>query len=137
MFGCFGGQLNLTDGRYVYMRAPRIKEMPKHYTLAGIHSLRQRIFSEDNKPTLSIREPFSFTKGMPVMEVGNMPNSYQTIQNTYEDMLFYLENDPAQNHPFRNADVEARFCREASRLFKQLDAPAAMYDYYGLSNEEE
>src|SRR5690606_6929986 len=72
LFGAFGGHVNITDGRYVYMRAPLSPDMPIYeYTLMPTH-IRTR-FSVEELQTAELAEPFDFTKGCPVLKMAGRP----------------------------------------------------------------
>ena len=61
LFGLFGAHVNVTDGRYVYMRAPaRPDNAPLHnYTVMPTHM--RGMFSIDELKTTQLAEPFEFT----------------------------------------------------------------------------
>src|SRR5690606_23108258 len=73
IFGMHGGHLNVTDGRYVYMRAPvHADNRPLFdYTLMPTH-MRNR-FDVSELQDIELAEPFSFTKGCRVMRIAGRP----------------------------------------------------------------
>ena len=62
IFGIFGGHVNVTDGRYVYMRAPTEANQPLNIYTLQVNRLRH----VEKRPALTLSEPLSFTKNMPV-----------------------------------------------------------------------
>ena len=63
LFGTFGGHVNVTDGRYVYMRGPAGANQPLYeYTLMPTHM--RRLFSVEEMRTMTTVPPFRFTKGL-------------------------------------------------------------------------
>ncbi len=131
IFGVFGGQLNVTDGRYVYMRSPRKAYPPTCYTLAGLHFSRNLIMSDDNPLKIELHPGFDFTKG-PLLKVDNLDNNFQLRQAEEPDMLFDLQSDPGQLSPIKDAAVEERMCRLIVDKMKELDAPPELYAHFGL-----
>lgn len=69
MFGVFSGHVNVTDGRYVYMRAalPGREDDIVNYTLMPI-KMNSR-YPVDEMRTLSLAPPFRFTKGLQVLRI--------------------------------------------------------------------
>lgn len=65
MFGSFGGVLSVTDGRYIYMIAPKENFPVRDYTLTT-NQMRDRMSPEMLRDA-TLHEPFSFTKGCPVL----------------------------------------------------------------------
>ena len=66
VFGYHGSQVDVTDGRYVYMHAAEHPEIPAYeYTLMPTHM--RCMFQPEELAGMELAEPFSFTKGCKVM----------------------------------------------------------------------
>jgi len=128
LFGVHGSHVNLTDGRYVYMRGPIESNQPLHeYTLMPNH-MRWR-FGVEELQDLALAEPFSFTKGCRTLKIaGRMPPRVIKM----ESMLFDLANDPDQEDPIANPAVEAQLVEQMVQLMKANDAPAEQFTRLGL-----
>jgi hypothetical protein len=134
LFGIFGGHVNVTDGRYVYMRGPTsAKNEPLYeYTLMPAHM--RNLFSPEELRDAEMAAPFSFTKGAPVMRIPAMqPENRDLVARELQTMLFDLENDPDQEHPLDDPEVEARMVAHLVRLMQESDAPEEQYLRLGLS----
>ncbi len=131
-FGLFGGQLNITDGRYVYMRAPRKSGSPDAYTMAGLHFMRRRIQEGTSPYRISVGREFSFSKGYPLFRIGNMGNDFQTVQRDFGDLLFDLSEDPGQNRPLDLPEIEEKMRQSLKDWMVKMDAPEELYEFYGL-----
>ena len=131
IFGVHGGHVNCTDGRYVYMRAPVSpnNEPLYEYTLMPNH-MRTR-FGVEELQDIQLAEPFSFTKGCRLIKVEG--KSWRMGQ-TYKTMLFDLENDPAQENPIDDPDVEARMIEHIIQLMTENDAPPEQFIRLGLKS---
>jgi len=109
IFGIHGGPINITDGRYVYMRSVRKEEgteaPAREYTLMPMHM--NRLFSTDELKTARLSPGFSFTKGCPVLEIPTVP--WARAGKLEEDLLFDLTVDPEESAPIRDAATEHRF----------------------------
>ena len=129
LYGLFGAHVNCTDGRYVYMRAPVDPDnMPLfNYTLMPTHM--QNMFRANELQNATLAEPFSFTKGCPVLRTPAWPWG---TQHRFGTMLFDLESDPGQLSPITDPAVEDRMTRLMVDLMKRNDAPKEQYVRLGL-----
>ncbi|MBC9727264.1 sulfatase [Streptomyces sp. TRM68367] len=129
LFGAFGGHVSVTDGRYVYMRAPATpgnRPLLEH-TLMPTH-MRGRFAPEELRGA-ELAEPFSFTKGVPTLRVDGWtfmdPHAFGTL-------LFDLEADPDQQRPLADDDLERRMATLLVQLIRANDAPPSQYERLGL-----
>ena len=130
IYGMFGAHVNLTDGRYVYMRAPDGSNEPLHqYTLMPTHM--RTPFTARELSGMKWHEGFSFTKGCPVMQIPAMSRDVEHLFNT---MLFDLESDPGQLNPIRNEEVEKRLESRLKDALEWNDAPAEQLERLGLGS---
>ena len=129
IFGTHGGHLNVTDGRYVYMRAPvHDDNKPLYeYTLMPTH-MRMR-FGVEELQEIALADPFTFTKGCRVMRI---PARSWAAPHQYGTQLFDVENDPHQTQPIEDPAVEARMIQLMVQLLQQNDAPLEQYVRMGL-----
>jgi arylsulfatase A-like enzyme len=133
LFGVHGGHVNVTDGRYVYMRAPvRSDNTPLYeYTLMPTH-MRGR-FGVDELQDIQLAEPFSFTQGCRTMKI-----AARTYVSTYANphffgtLLFDLETDPGQMNPLADEEIEQHMIRLLVKLMQENDAPLEQYERLGL-----
>ena len=124
LFGAFGGHVNVTDGRYVYMRAPVQNNQPLfEYTLMPTH-IRSR-FSVEELHTAVLADPFAFTKNCRLLKIAGHPwaNSHLTAT-----LLFDLANDSGQQHPLDNPPIETVMIDHLLRLMKETDAPPEQFE---------
>lgn len=130
IMGYFGGPVNITDGRYLLMRAPVDVDLPIYeYTLMPTHMNTR--FSVDEMRRARLAEPFEFTKGCPVLQIP--PKSIFNAGKLKTDLLFDLQEDPEQKSPIHDAAVHNRLTAALKTQFDLLDAPEAQYVRYGLS----
>lgn len=136
LFGLHGAQVNVTDGRYVYMRGPARQDVPVcQYTLMPTHM--SRMFSVEELQDTQLAGPFSFTKGCRVMKIQSSWQAAGQKQPWLRDearqtLLFDLAADPKQQHPLQDPAVEKRMIDHLVRLMKECDAPPEQYDRLGL-----
>ncbi|MGW5867850.1 sulfatase [Streptomyces sp. NPDC055239] len=132
LFGIHGGHVNITDGRYVYMRAPASPDNSPLYehTLMPTH-MRGR-FSPAELAGAELTEPFFFTKGVPTLRTRG-----RTFFNPYRHgtLLFDLETDPGQGTPLVDDAAELRMATLMVELMRATDAPPSQYERLGLPAE--
>ena len=92
LFGMFGGHVNVTDGRYVYMRAPgqraeRARSTSTRSCRRTCAAVRPR--GAGRHP---LAEPFGFTKGCRTLKI---PGRAWPGTGTFETLLFDLASTPA------------------------------------------
>ncbi len=129
LFGTFGGHVSVTDGRYVYMRAsatPENQPLIEH-TLMPTHM--RGFFHPQVLEQASLAEPFSFTKGMPVLAV---PGEAFGSPWVFGSLLFDLHTDPDQETPLRDPELERRMATLLRDLLVSSDAPASQFARLGL-----
>lgn len=138
LFGYFGKQMNITDGRHVYIRNTVDRTVPLYeYTLMPLR-MSWRMGSELESTELA--GPFGFTKGMGVLKIrAGAPDSVgdDRAASAYGSMLFDLESDPGQERPLDDPALEAELAREMTRLMIGSEAPSELYDRMGLAKEKE
>jgi len=137
LFGIHGGHVNITDGNYVYMRAPaRPDNQPLYnYTLMPTH-MRSR-FSVGELQELELAPPFAFTKGCRTLKIQStsVDKSKGHIEATayrFGTLLYDLRQDPTQDQPIRDQEVESRMCAGMKSIMMQHDAPSEQYIRLGL-----
>jgi arylsulfatase A-like enzyme len=129
LYGMHGAQVNITDGRTVYMRAPVEPDSADlyHYTLMpGNMNDRERI--EVLQKTEFV-EPFSFSKGCPLIRYPRKPrwDCYE-----YGNLLFDLESDPHQEKPLSDPELEAKMVEALRVKMRECEAPEEQYKRLGL-----
>lgn len=134
IFGIHGAHVCVTDGKYVYMRAPVEQEnkplyeytwMPTH--MAGFFDKKELLSAEMTKGT-------EYTGGIPVprMETECYIPAYH-----YGNLLFDVESDPLQETPIYDDKIEKRLCDRLVEQMKREDAPAEQYVRLGLGERKE
>lgn len=131
LFGIHGGHVNCTDGRYVYMRAPRNSSNEPLYNYTVMPGHMRSPFSVEELAGAELAPPFSFTKGVPLLKVkpGGAPWLDAAAFGT---MLFDIEADPAQREPIDDPQTERRLRRRMVELMRENDAPPEQYRRLGL-----
>lgn len=129
IFGYTNHYLNVTDGRYVYMRAndPDYHGPLWDYTLdpANMNSC----FPLEKLRTAEPVDPLSFSKGVPLMRYATEP--LHEITASHGTLLYDLHNDPEQENPLIDSEVESQMTDHAKRIMAEIEAPGTQYERVG------
>ena len=135
IFGTHGAHVNITDGRYIYMRGPtNLFNKPLYdYTLMPTHM--RGFFSINELKTIELSDPFSFTKGTKLIRT----DARSTFINPYifGSLLFDLQNDPHQEHPLIDSEVEKKMIKALVKEMKENDSPVEQFERLGIPYEGE
>ena len=130
LYGQHGAHVNVTDGRYVYMRAPVDGNAPLYdYTLMPTHM--RNPFTPKELADIQLAEPFPFTKGCRTMKI--KARGSQFAEPPFRTMLFDLEADPSQENPIEAPDIERRMIDLLGKLMRENEAPPEQFKRLGLT----
>jgi arylsulfatase A-like enzyme len=133
LFGIFGGHVNVTDGRWIYMRAPSKEENKPLFNYTHMPAHMKRCFSVDEMRTTELHPGFSFTKGCPVMKIDPDPKKessgvIKTRPQDFGTLLYDVIEDPQQQEPVDNEAKEKEMKSLLVKLMKESDAPPEQYE---------
>ena len=137
LFGQHGIHVNITDGRYVYMRCPMPDKEQELFNYVVEPTSYPGAITVEELKTAVLHEGFSFTKGCPMLRIkggygirtlGFPPRSLME----YGTLLYDTETDPGQEHPLEDKATEERMLRNMVRTMKENDAPDEQYVRLGL-----
>lgn len=132
LFGIFGGHVNVTDGRYVYMRScadPSNGPLFEH-TLMPTH-MASRFTPAELRDT-ELVGPFGFTKGVPLLRT---QGSSFGSPAAYGTLLWDLETDPRQENPLVDDEVESRLLQLLVEAMVENEAPPSQFERMGLPSD--
>lgn len=130
IFGMHGGHVNVTDGRYVYMRAPVNEGGGPLYNYTLMPTDMRDMWAPARFQQVELAPPFRFTKGCPLLKVpasGAWSRAWE-----WGTRLYDTANDPSQEHPLQDPALEARMTEHLTGLMRACDAPAEQFERLGL-----
>lgn len=129
LYGMHGGQVNCTDGKYTYMRAPINPDNQPLYNYTIMPTHMRGVFSIEELKSAEFVTPFSFTKGCKVMRTLS-----KTRANSHEfsTLLFDIEKDPKQENPIQNPKIEKLMLEKMIILMKENDTPLEQFERLGI-----
>jgi hypothetical protein len=135
LFGMHSLHMNVTDGRYVYMRAPVYMDTCPVYNYTLMPTHMRKMFTVEELQDITLSEPFDFSKGCRLLKVKapqGMPWG-EPMEKPDQTMLFDLKKDPGQEAPIQDREVEKRMIEHMVQLMRASDAPAELYERFGLT----
>lgn len=129
MFGIFGGHVNITDGRYVYMKAPDTTENSPLYEYTDMPCHMNQPFKPMELSQAELVEGFPHMKGCRCLKI---PASQQNNCYWFNNRLYDLDADPEQKTPVRNPREELRLLRLMRDMMVQNEAPSEQFIRLGI-----
>lgn len=132
LFGFFGEGVNITDGRYVYMRAPVGQDnAPLNvYTLVP-NDMYSRFSVERLRQAETVRPDWAFLKGCPILKV---PGASRNRVRPERHLLYDLHKDPDQGEVCSDEKQAEVMKNHLERMLAESDAPDDQYERLGLKN---
>ncbi|MNW29213.1 Arylsulfatase [compost metagenome] len=129
LFGVNGGHVSIYDGRYLYMRgSARPDNGPLINQTLAVTRMRG-FFDNQSLSQIKLIEGNRFSNGMPVLQlsVPNYINSYQIGH-----LLFDMQQDPNQEHPLQEPELERQMIEKLIQKMKEIAAPEEEFERLGL-----
>jgi arylsulfatase A-like enzyme len=133
LFGMHGGHVNVTDGRYVYMRAPAHTANGPLYNYTHMPTHMRHTFTVEEMRTATMAPPFSFTRQCPVMKIDSL-KGIRANSHSFGDLLFDNLEDPKQEHPIDTPAIVDRMTGLLVNEMRKNDAPAEQFVRLGLES---
>jgi arylsulfatase A-like enzyme len=133
IFGDHGLQVNVTDGRYVYMRAPATADNQPLFDYTLMAARMRTLFTlPEISAGLELAGPFGFTKGCRVLKMRTPSKRPDLHPERFRTRLYDVASDPKQQRPIEDATIEKRMLAHLVRVMKKCEAPAEQYERLGL-----
>lgn len=129
IFGTNGGHVSVSNGRYVYMRAS-VRADNGPVTIQTLDYSQMRGFLPKKAlDTLRLKPGNRFTNQYPYTEIETT-----TYIDSYSigHLLFDLAEDPKQEHPLENPQLEKEMMEKLVQMMQKIEAPHSEYLRLGL-----
>lgn len=128
LYGYFGKDVNMTDGRHTYCRQPLEDSTLYH------HTLMPRGFSDflgrEQLATAECGVFLSTAHGVPHLRMECTSNRHADAPDF--NPIYDLHGDPGQMSPIRDEALEAKLAERMKALLQYHDAPECQYTRLGL-----
>ena len=130
VFGMHGAHVNITDGRYVYMRAPQNTDNKPLYQYTLMPTHMRSHFAVDDFAHMQLAAPFSFQKGAQTMRIKN--TTWVSRDRQFDTMLWDIHADPHQTEELADLEIEERLKATMVEHMKKADTPLEQFERLGL-----
>ena len=128
LYGYFGKDINMTDGRYTYCRQPLPESVVHHHT-AMPRSVDDFIVPE-KMAGAEMGVFLKSSRGIPHYRM-TVPSRRHADCPDY-NLIYDLAEDPGQTDPLRDEALEERLAAMMHRKLVEAGAPECQYDRMGL-----
>ncbi len=134
LFGVFGEQVCITDGRYVYMRYPATRDNAplSMYTLMP-NNMFARFSPQLIKESETVRPKWEFTKGCPLLKTPGRPRNTLFFD---KHSLYDLDASPTQEMKCEDLREIERMEALLIRALRESDAPGEQFVRLGLDSRK-
>ncbi len=129
LFGYFGKDIYVADGRYVYCRQPIRGSIVHHHT-ANLSEFGPAVM---DPARIEMGCFLSSSKGIPHFRIRkeSTPHADAPDYNPLYDVL----NDPGQTEPLHDRNLESTFESVLHRKLNEYDAPECQFSRFGLQDK--
>lgn len=132
LYGYFGKDINLFDGRYSYCRQPMDGSVVYHHTL-----MPRNTTDFIDRERLAEAEYGYFIKNNYEISQLRMPKLSHRHRNAPDYHIIYdIQKDSDQKIPIHDVDLERMLEEKMTKLMKQYDAPECQFERTGLNLRE-
>lgn len=132
LYGYFGKDINLFDGRYSYCRQPKDDSIVYHHTLMP-RSIKD-FLDEDMLKKAEFGHFLKPDTGIPQMRLARMSHRHKNAPDG--NLIYDVKEDPKQSRPIKDKELEARLAEKMTALLEKYDAPDCQYERTGLNRKE-
>lgn len=134
LYGVHGGQVNVYDGRYVYMRGSRDKDQPVYHQTLMPTNMRG-FFSKEELNEARLIDGGRYSNHTKVLEVPTKHSIGSFV--SYPDMLYDKKNDPDQEMNIHDPELVKDMTAKLVRAMKDADAPDWQFIRLGIDTFKE
>ena len=132
LFGVYGGHVNITDGRYVYMKAPAMPENGPLYSYTLMPCHMRNMFSAEELRQVELVDGFPHMKECRVMKI---PQRGSDRAYGFGNLLYDLQTDPFQQSPIHYEETEKRLTEQIKERMEENEAPEEQYIRLGIKGQ--
>ena len=138
LYGVMGGQVNVTDGRYVYMRGHVTEDNTPLYDYTLMPTHMRSLFAPRELQQWDKFSGFSFLKGCGVMKIPtrtpkvNLSDDNPFGRGKRATLLFDVQADPGQTTPLDDPEIESSMIKLMIREMARNECPEEQYERLGL-----
>ncbi len=130
LYGVHGGQVNVYDGKYVYMRSATSTEA-KAYHMTWMPTNMRGFLTKEELNGAELVNGGRYTHGNIVAKIPAAHTMGSMFR--WPDMLYNKKEDPSQTHNITDEKLVAVMTEKLVKAMKEADAPDWQFERLGLS----
>jgi arylsulfatase A-like enzyme len=133
MFGYHGMAVNVTDGEYTYMRAPKSLDNDPCYSYTAMPTTFRSYIGINDAALIEAGRYLPRTD-FPVFRIplSRKGEPFSGTRQVRESLLFNIKQDYAQQYPIHDEAVKQRMTQLLRECMSKADAPLEQYSRLGL-----
>ncbi len=132
LFGVHGGQVNLFDGNYVYMKSA-VENKPL-YNMTLMPTLMRGFISSEAIDQAELVDGGKYSHGHKVLQIPSKP--FIPVKLTYLDAIYDLKKDAKQEVNIINDDLKKKYDLKLKEAMMKADAPEWQMERMGFSSQQ-
>ena len=142
IYGMFGRQVNLCDGRYTYFRSAVRPDNTPLSVYTAMPSTINHYWDPEHLSDIRLIEAGRFLSwtDYPVFKIPNTITQLSDFSHDFKqrdeivahNLLYDLESDPGQEHPLADLDLEQAVCRKLRQVMIAHDSPPEQFERLGI-----
>ncbi len=133
LFGFHASHVAVTDGEYVYFRAPLAGREKQSYEYTLMPTRMRQMFDVRELQKAELVPPLPNSKGCPVLRIPGHGSFISPVN--FGTKLFRVSEDPRQKEPIADGETEARMAKLLKETMEKYDAPIEQFGRLGLDIE--
>ncbi|HAE15034.1 MAG TPA: sulfatase [Erysipelotrichaceae bacterium] len=129
LYGLHGGQVNVYDGRYVFMKGSTSKDQPV-YNLTLMPTNMRGFFAKEELKSAELVDGGRYSHHLPVLQVPALHSMGSFF--SWPDALYDKANDPEQKTPVTDPELIRQMTARLKSAMKAADAPDWQYKRLGI-----
>ncbi len=128
LFGVHGGQVDVYDGRYCYMKNPVAEN--KVYNMTMMPTNMRGYFAREELAQTELVDGGSYSNGLPVMQIP----AFHATGSIFPlpEALYDKKEDPQQLHPIDDEEIRKQMDDLLEKLMKETGAPSWQFERMGF-----
>lgn len=143
LYGMFGRQVNIFDGRYTYFRSAARADNQPLFLYTAMPSTINHYWDEDHLTDLGAitAGPYLKWTKYPVYRIPGNTTVLADFSHRFtvrdevvsQNMLFDIQEDPLQEHPIHDEALERNLCEKLVSEMERHDSPEEQFERLGLT----
>lgn len=130
LFGAHGGQVNITDGSYVYMKSSAREDNQPYVECTLMPTMMRGFMNPEHIRQAELAEGDRYSNGVPYLKI---PSATYLKPNLFPDSLWDVRETEI---PVENREIQEQMERAMAACMRKVQAPQEEFERLGLKKED-